>query len=671
MGLKPIAEELAKKQREISVAEFFEKNKHILGFDSSTRAILTAVKEAVDNSLDACEEAGIMPDVSVEITQADKKGVYTLNVEDNGPGIVKQQIPNVFGRLLYGSRFHAIRQSRGQQGVGISAAVLYSQLTTGKPTKIISKIAEDRPAHVCNLMINTRQNMPETVAEDVIHWDKPHGTSVELEMVGKYLRDSKQSVYEYLKNTAIVNPHARIVFKEPDGTTTTFERVAESMPKPCAEILPHPYGVEIGTVMKMLAGAKARKLGAFLQTSFCRMSQRTSDEICQKAGLSPGLKPEELGVEQITALVNAFKEVKLMAPPTDCLSPIGEILLKRALKRNSGTEMEFAASATRSPSVYSGNPFLVEAAIAYCPSLPKDQQISIMRFANRVPLLYQQGACALTHGIESVDWRRYGLEQRGGKGIPLGSAIVLIHVASTKVPFTSESKEAVADIPEIESEIALALQECGRALNRHMHKNVRIAKLREKEMIIKQILPLIAQKSAHVLNRPVPSIEPVVAKIMNSILVDSRVEYVDGTRKTHKVLIDMINYTKAGHEFNLYAVVPEEARILDGSGAAMGANGKMSWKVKMAPEERKSVVFELSGLEKDDYTEPDVYFDGIEPHLVDGIDPWKEEEKEEVYETVVGGENRAESSNEETAKEEGNGNAESGLACKAGKEKEE
>ncbi len=648
-GLKPIAEELAKKQREISVAEFFEKNKHILGFDSTTRAILTAVKEAVDNALDACEEAHVMPEVFVEIAQAEKKGVYTLRVEDNGPGIVKQQLPNVFGRLLYGSRFHAIRQSRGQQGIGISAAVLYSQLTTGKPTKVVSKIADDRPAHVCHLMINTRQNMPEIVGEDITHWDKPHGTSVEFEIIGKYLRDSKQSVYEYLKNTAIVNPHARMVFKEPDGTITTFERVAEAMPKPCTEILPHPHGVEIGTVMKMLANAKARKLGAFLQTSFCRMSQRTADEICLKAGLSPNTKPEELSVEQITALVNAFKNVKLMAPPTDCLSPIGEILLKRALKRNAGQEIEFAASVTRAPSVYSGNPFLVEAAIAYCPSMPKDQQISIMRFANRVPLLYQQGACLMTHGIESVDWRRYGLEQRGGKGIPIGSAIILVHIASTKVPFTSESKEAVADITEIEAEIALALQECGRALNRHMHKSVKIAKLREKEIIIKQILPLIAERSAHVLSRPVPSIEPVIAKIMNSILVDSSVEYQDGIKKMHRVTVSLVNYTKAKHEFNLYALAPKEAKVLGASNAAHGASGKLSWKVKMEPDERKSIIFELSGLERDDYTEAEVYFDGIDSHLVDGIEPWKEEEKKEVYETVVGsGETVARDENRES-----------------------
>lgn len=639
MGLRVIAEELAKKQKEISVAEFFEKNKHILGFDSSTRAVLTTVKEAVDNSLDACEEADVLPDIYVEINSLGSKGAggtgtYLIKVEDNGPGIVRQQIPHVFGRLLYGSRFHAISQSRGQQGMGISAAVLYSQLTTGKPAKITSKIAEDRPAYVCNLMINTQKNLPEIISDDIVHWDKPHGTSVELNIVGKYLRESKQSVYEYLKNTAIVNPHAKIIFKEPDGTTTTFERVSDTMPKKAVEILPHPYGVEIGTLMKMLSNTNARKLGAFLQTSFCRVSQRTSEEMCQVAGLNADMKPEQLNVDQISALVDAFKKVRLMVPPTDCLSPIGETLLKRALKRNAGTQIEFAYSVTRSPSVYSGNPFLVEAAVAKCPSLPADQSATILRFANRVPLLYQQGACAITHAIEDVDWRRYGLEQRGGKGIPIGPVIILVHVASTKVPFTSEAKEAVADVDEILNEIALALQECGRALHRHMKRSIRISRLKEKETIIRQILPLIAERSAHILDKPVPQIEPVIARIMNSVLVTPSVEYQDGIKKTHKVSIEIVNYTQSSHRFNLYAVIPSEGKL---TGSLKQDNGRIEWNLMLAPSEKKIIEFEMSGLEKDDYTEPEIYFDGIDPHLVDGIEPWKEEEKEEVYEVVERG----------------------------------
>ncbi|HEB37778.1 MAG TPA: DNA topoisomerase VI subunit B, partial [Thermoplasmatales archaeon] len=145
---KKIAYELAKKQREISVAEFFERNKHILGFGNPTRAIVTAVKEAVDNSLDACEDARIPPDIVVEIREGEREGECLIAVEDNGPGIVEKHIPPIFGKLLYGSRFHAIRQSRGQQGIGISAVVLYGQLSTGKHAKILSKIGENEPAYL-------------------------------------------------------------------------------------------------------------------------------------------------------------------------------------------------------------------------------------------------------------------------------------------------------------------------------------------------------------------------------------------------------------------------------------------------------------------------------------------------------------------------------------------
>jgi len=227
----PIAEELAKKQRAISIAEFFEKNRQILGFDSAPRSLLTAVKEGVDNSLDACEEAGILPDIMVSIEDAGGDNVAII-IEDNGPGIVKEQIPSTFAKLLYGSRFHAIKQSRGQQGIGISAAVLYSQLTTGKPTRIISKIDRDKPAHYYELIINTSTNEPEILEDKVVDWDRPRGTRVEMEMKASYVKGRRQSVLEYMKSTAIVNTHARLTLVEPDGNPIIFERAVDTLPKP-------------------------------------------------------------------------------------------------------------------------------------------------------------------------------------------------------------------------------------------------------------------------------------------------------------------------------------------------------------------------------------------------------------------------------------------------------
>ena len=256
-----VAEQLAKKQKEISVSEFFERNRQILGFDSPTKALLMAVKEAVDNSLDACEEAGILPDIVVKLEKVDDKE-FRMTVEDNGPGIVPTMIPNVFGRLLFGSRFHAIRQSRGQQGIGISATVMYGQITTGKPSRITSKTESDKPAAVKLIMINTKHNSPDVVGpsppNDYIMWDeKEHGTRVEINLNGRYI-SNKQSVYEYLRQTAIVNPHASLTFVDPEGKTTTFARAYEKLPPTTKEIRPHPEGLELGTLMNLGRATRVR-----------------------------------------------------------------------------------------------------------------------------------------------------------------------------------------------------------------------------------------------------------------------------------------------------------------------------------------------------------------------------------------------------------------------------
>ena len=521
---KITAHELAKKQKEISVAEFFERNKHILGFGNPTRALITSVKEAVDNALDACEEVNILPDVYVEIKNHED-GECRIIVEDNGPGIIKTQIPHIFGRLLYGSRFHAIRQSRGQQGIGISAVVLYGQLTTGKHAKIISKIQEDRPASIMELAIDTNKNRAEVINRDIEHWDKPTGTRTEISIVADYKR-GKRFVYDYLQSTSIVNPHAQIVFKEPDGTEHLFERTSENLPRKAVEIKPHPYGVELGTLIKIAKHTKSRKLSSFLKTEFSCMGDRTTKTALEKAQLDRELDPKKMSREEFLALHKAFKKIKIMAPPTECLSPIGETLIKRSLKHETKEiSPEFIITTSRPPSVYSGSPFQIEVGLVYGGNLPKDKPVRLLRFANRVPLLYQQGDCVTTAAISSMDWRRYGLDQPSGKGIPTGPAILLTHMSSTLIPFTSESKEAIADINEIESEIKLAFRECARKVQHHIHKEAKRVKTREKFDLITKILPEIAKKSANMLDKPVPSLEAIITKIMDVIWIEDLIEY--------------------------------------------------------------------------------------------------------------------------------------------------
>jgi DNA topoisomerase-6 subunit B len=621
--MSSIAESLAKKQKEISVSEFFERNRQILGFDSPTKALIMAVKEAVDNSLDACEESGYLPEIKVRLEKVDQNE-FKMTVEDNGPGIMPNMIPNVFGRLLFGSRFHAIRQSRGQQGIGISATVMYGQITTGKPTKITSKTEKDKPAAVKEIMLNTKTNSPSIVSEDFVMWDeKEHGTKVELYLTGRYVA-GKQSVLEYLRQVAIVNPHINIAFTDPDGKTYIYSRATDKLPPITKEIRPHPEGVELGTLMNMGRASRTRNLRDFLKTDFSRVSERLAKEISEISGLSETAKTTNLSLEQYKKLLEAMQSVKYLPPQTDCISPIGEALIRKGLKNVlDETKPEFySPPVSRAAKVYSGNPFQVEVGIVYGGNLPADQQVTLLRFANRVPLLYQQGACVLTKAVESVDWRRYGLEQRGGSGIPFGPAIILVHLASTKVPFTSEAKEAVASIPEIQTEIELALRECGRRLKVHLNKKETKARTRTKFEIVQEILPMIAKKSAKIVGRPVPKLSGSITKIMNVVWVDDNVVF---EKKRHKVKIIIYNYTPHSTRFNLHAVVPSgylDRESMDPKPIEVKEDGKITWELRpIKSTETMEVKFELAGLDQELYEENELYASGIDPTLIIGADP--------------------------------------------------
>jgi len=482
------AETLAKKQREISISEFFTKNRHLLGFDNRRKALLTAVKEAVDNSLDACEEAGVPPDVTVEIQVVKKEERYRVIVEDNGPGIVKAQVPKIFGQLLYGSKFHTLKQARGQQGIGISAAGMYGQLTTGQPVVITSRTGPRRPAYRYQVSINTAKNRPEVGKEAEVEWDRKHGTRVEIELEARYQR-GRQSVDEYLKQTSIANPHVDLRFKGPDGSEEHYKRVTNELPEEPLEIKPHPYGVELGLLIKMLKETKAHTLGSFLKQDFSRVGAKVAEEICAKAGLEYKSRPARIARTEADRLIQAIREVKIMAPSANCIVPIGEELLLKSVKSDIPAAA-FYTACTRSPSVYRGNPFQVEVGLAYGGDLPADDLARVLRFANRVPLLYQPGACLITRSLIQTDWKNYGLAQARG-ALPTGPLVVMVHLASVWVPFTSESKEAIADYTEIQKEIRLAIQECGRRLRIFINRRRREADAEKKRSYIELYIPHI------------------------------------------------------------------------------------------------------------------------------------------------------------------------------------
>src|SRR5262245_23306242 len=493
------AAEMGARQREISVSEFFTKNRHLLGFDNPRKALLTCVKEAVDNALDACEEAGILPEVVVKLEVASngeatpppsQANRFRITVIDYGPGIVRQQIPPIFAKLLYGSKFHRLRMSRGQQGIGISAAGMYAQLTTGKPVQITSRTSARAPAHYFEVQIDTKKNEPRILEKKQIAWEAPRGTQVTLEVEGRYQK-GRASVDEYVEQTIIANPHVKLTYVTPEGETKTYARTFEQLPASPREIKPHPYGIELGMLLKMLHDTTSHTLSGFLAGDFSRVSAAVAEEIVKAAGLSPRARPRDIHGQPAENLYKAIQTTKIMAPPTNCLSPIGEPAILSGLYQQ--IKGEFYTAVSRPPAVYRGNPFIIEAGLAFGrgPESPDagaakkaiplaegeshddDHELArVIRYANRVPLLYQPSACAITRAVLDTTWRNYGITQSRG-ALPAGPMVIFVHMASVWVPFTSESKEAIADYDEIHKEINLALRECGRRLGAFLRRRER------------------------------------------------------------------------------------------------------------------------------------------------------------------------------------------------------
>src|SRR6056297_1836501 len=794
-----IAEELARGQREISIAEFFEKNKHMLGFDSGARGLVTAVKEAVDNALDATEEAGFRPDIYVEITEAGD--YYKLIIEDNGPGITKEQLPKVFGKLLYGSRFHAREQSRGQQGIGISAAVLYSQLTSGQPAKITSRPKGRSRAQYFELIIDTDTNEPEIQADEETTWDRPHGTRIELEMEANMR--ARQQLHDYVKHTAVVNPHARLELREPGlDEPLKFERATDELPAETEEIRPHPHGVELGTLIKMLEATESYSVSGFLQEEFTRVGKKTADGVIDNfrdvyygrelswspprahddgdvtsavsdavankgaaatAAFAEGVAetvgnndritrseladivdtvaetvegdtgktfggtvrenaveaawravtggdgadesaepgddgPEESplvpdayalvdeatstrkddaavramaealarrfenldgdafriardDLERLAAdaasfvaeqhdatfgetarenvveafwsrartvpddppkvrsiagdrdaaadLLEAMRTTDILAPPTGCLAPITAELVEAGLRKE--YDADFYAAATRDAEVHGGDPFIVEAGIAYGGEIPAEGSVELLRFANRVPLVYQRGACATTDVIKNIGWRNYGLDQPGGSGMPNGPAVISIHVASTNVPFTSESKDALANVPAIEDEIELAVREAARELKSYLNKRRSMQQRREKQDVLGKILPEMADKVSEVTGRPRPDIDGALARIMNNVSLEREVS--DGT-----VTLVVENHSDVNERLEITDIVSTEPTDLsDGTVVDMDGEWFVQWKPEVPSGDERELTYAV-----DDEAEFEVSVGGVE-----------------------------------------------------------
>ena len=659
------AERMASNQKQVAISEFFEKNKHFLGFDSLPRSLITAVKEAVDNSLDACEEARILPEIKIQITKLDgNKDIIELRSEDNGPGIPKKSIEKVFGQLLFGSRFHAIRQSRGQQGIGITGVVMYCQLTTGRKTHVRSKIATETSAAIVDIGLDTRKNKATKSGEGRELWELPdgtlkeHGLEITAQMKAKYQR-GRQSVYQYLRMTSIVNPHADITFIDPDGETHHWPRVTERLPRKVESIKPHPHGIHLGTLQRMCTESTDSRMTVFLRNNFSGVSSRAAKELLAAAEIEEKAKPKLLKADHYRALLEAFqgermlnnKPVKLLNPPTNCLSPIEELLIKKGLSKT--IDSRYVTTMTRAPTVTQGNPYQVEVGLIFGDGMAADKPVEVLRFANRVPLMYQQGGCLLTKAIESVDWRQYGLDQAGGRGVPKGPAAILVHLASTNVQFTSEAKEALADNAEVIDEVRKALLEMGRGLRKHLEKKKKMAKTQEKFELVNDIIPAIAEKAAAILDRPVPNLSGSITRIMGAVISEATTVWNKETKQTD-VTITLFNYTTRARSYTLLASWPERAgatMVKNEQGGRKEASGVWAWKLDtLEPGQTITFTYSLTGLERGDWTDTDLFYRGSQEVI--GASKMDEKLLEEIRRQEAAANGEDEPADDETVDDE-------------------
>jgi len=482
-----------------STAEYFSKNLQQVGFSSQTKAILTTLKEAVDNALDACEDHGLLPEVSVFVEKVGSGSLKNtdqirIRVEDNGPGIEPDDVPKVFGEYLASSKFGRGRCSRGQQGIGISAATTWAQLTSATGARVISKTKGMRKALSCTVEVDIKNNRGVIKDKNAIDWDRPHGTSVEFLVDGRIQLNGEAGLLNYLNGTTLVNPHLTLHYKLPEMEVQTIERVSQTLPEIPEATEPHPHTMKLGEFIAHSHLFGRVKVGAWLKKGFSRIHEGVLSDLV-KAGLNKNVlekSVDAMGEMEFKDLFIALQNQKLMAPSTKSVLSIGEDGFAKSVKRLGA--VDFFAVMSRKPAICDFKPVQVEVAVARLEdkAVEAESPVQVLRFANRVPLQFDKSACAIVHAIESVNWRAYGLVQPKNS-VPQGPYIIAVSVVSPFIKFKNASKETIDASDELVEEIRRALIQAGQKLSKHIRKEVKANELEEKMRHIEQFCPILVE----------------------------------------------------------------------------------------------------------------------------------------------------------------------------------
>lgn len=511
---KPAPEETpkpkaTKKITSSSTAEYFSKNLQQVGFSSPTKAVLTTVKEAMDNSLDACEDHNILPNINILI---EKLGAGTMKntdrlkivIDDNGPGIPENDIAKVFGEYLASSKFGRGRCSRGQQGIGISAATTWALQTTATPVRVITKTTDQRKAVTCSIEVDLKNNKGIVRDRQTIDWDRPHGTSVEFIMEGRVQLNGEAGLLSYLRGNVLVNPHMTLTYTLPEIGTATYERVTTEVPHIPDAIEPHPHTMKLGEFLAHGRLFGRTKLQTWLKTGFSRMSDKVITDLW-KANSLPNILldkgMESVSDENLKSVYAAIQATQLMAPSTQSVVSIGEDAMSLSVERLG--EIDFFAVATRKPTICDFKPIQVEVAIARVrgSSGESDEPVQVLRFANRVPLQFDKAACAIVKAITTVNWRSYGLRQPKDT-LPTGPYILAVSIVSPFIKFKNASKETIDASDELVEEIRRALMQAGQRLSRHLSRETKAADLEEKIQHIEKFGPVLVDTLVRITKSP-------------------------------------------------------------------------------------------------------------------------------------------------------------------------
>jgi len=499
---------MAQTFEEISPADFFYRNRDIAGFTNPTRAIFTAIRELVENSLDAAEQIGVPPDIYVRLTLEGKTThgteIYKLRIEDNGSGIPPRYIPAAFGQVLFGSKYK-LKQMRGTFGLGGTMAILYGQITTHRPAYVVSSTGGAR-IFMYRLMIDIQRNRP-IILEKRTMLNKTgwRGTIVEFSLEGDYFR-AMPKILEYFKQTAVMNPYANLTFVDPRGRLYIFRRVTTRMPPPPKETKPHPYGIDVELLQRLIQITDCKNMLDFLKKHFHRIGDNIARKFLEFAEIDLLKDPKKLTHDEIVHLARAMKSFPDFLPPdASCLSPLGEELLRAGILKE--LKPEFIAVCQRKPSTYAGHPFIVEVAVAYGGEIPRKNDFILYRFANRIPLLYDEASDVSFKVIHSINWRRY----RVTPDMPIA---ILVHICSTKIPYKTVGKEFIADRPEVKKEILNGIREVARQLQRYLSKREYAERQRRRLNIFAKYLPKIAEFSTKLAGMEQP---PDINELLRSV----------------------------------------------------------------------------------------------------------------------------------------------------------